>query len=198
MTNIPVGTKNSWTQGSLSTGWTFFAGKALTITAYATSDAGAKTQVTCAAHGLVNGDIVTIANTTNYDGIYIIEQKTDNTFVIAKAYVSDNGASVGHAAGYLTNTDAGSTGTYWIAGKASSTPETNNETFDFSFFHGVTQYENTESRIKLGIAADFSIAGAIGFCAYTAGEKIWAGCWNESGVGNITVRNGNMTIRQVS
>lgn len=60
------------------------------ITAFATSDAGAKTQVTCAAHGLLDDGVITITGTTNYDGSYVVEQKTTNTFVIPTAYVAND------------------------------------------------------------------------------------------------------------
>jgi hypothetical protein len=60
------------------------------ITAFATSDAGAKTQVTSTAHGLSDGDIITLTGTINYDGSYVVEQKATNTFVIPIAYVADD------------------------------------------------------------------------------------------------------------
>ena len=103
------------TQGKLSTGWTFYGGKELAITAFAVSDPITNTIITCAGHGLANGDIVTIANTTSYDGIYIIQEKGENTFVIVKTYVADEGAKTGHAACYLTNANSKYTGVYFFA-----------------------------------------------------------------------------------
>ena len=60
------------------------------ITAFATSDAGLKTLVTSAAHGLSDDDVVTITGTTSYNGSHIVEQKTTNTYVIPTAYVADD------------------------------------------------------------------------------------------------------------
>ncbi|MFH1738819.1 MAG: hypothetical protein ABIH23_07405 [bacterium] len=62
------------------------------ITAFATSDGGAKTQVTSAAHGLVNGEVVIISGTTSYNGTFLIEQIATNTFVIPQAYVANDAA----------------------------------------------------------------------------------------------------------
>lgn len=62
----------------------------MAITAFATSDAGAKTQVTSAAHGLSDDDVVTITGTTSYNGSHIVEQKTTNTYVIPVAYVAND------------------------------------------------------------------------------------------------------------
>jgi hypothetical protein len=70
------------------------ADKIQAITAFASSDAGAKTQVTSAAHGLSDGNVVTITGTTSYNGSHIIEQKTANTFVIPVAFVEDDATGV--------------------------------------------------------------------------------------------------------
>ncbi len=70
------------------------ADKIQAITAFATSDGGTKTQVTSSAHGLTDGDVVTITGTTSYDGSHIIEQKATNTFVIPTAYVADDATGV--------------------------------------------------------------------------------------------------------
>jgi hypothetical protein len=185
------------TQGHLSTGWTFYVGKSLSITAFATSDGGTKTQVTVATHGLANGDIVTIANTTSYNGIYSIEQVTTNTFVIRKAWVANEGAKVGHAAAYLTNTNAISTGIYLVCGTASCTPANSNDVFEFEFYLDTTELTNTESQIKLGSTGDFSEASTQGIIEYTAGQKLWAKTVNLTGAGDITVRDCNFTLIRI-
>jgi len=66
------------------------------VTGYATSDGGAKTQVTCSSHGFSAGDAVTIfgSSTNDYNGTHTIEQVTTSTFVIPVAYV-DNPATKG-------------------------------------------------------------------------------------------------------
>jgi hypothetical protein len=58
------------------------------ITAFA--DATTATTVTSAAHGLSNGDYVTIVGTTNYDGTYAISGVTTDTFNISASYVVDD------------------------------------------------------------------------------------------------------------
>ncbi len=70
------------------------ADKIQAITAFATSDGGAKTQVTSAAHGLIDGNVVTITGSTSYNGSHIIEQKATNTFVIPVAFVADDATGV--------------------------------------------------------------------------------------------------------
>ena len=59
------------------------------ITTYASGGSGLTT-VTSNAHGLFDGDSVTIAGTTNYNGTYTISAKTTNTFKITLAYTSND------------------------------------------------------------------------------------------------------------
>lgn len=64
-----------------------------TPTAYANSavEPGVNTKVTSAAHGLSDGDVVTIWSTASnqYDGTWTIENKTTDTFDIVKVYVTN-------------------------------------------------------------------------------------------------------------
>ena len=124
-----------------------------------------------------------------YAGAYLYQNST--AFTIQKV-------NVGHAASYFTNPNATSTGVYWIAGMANCTPATNSEAFKFKYVINTTEQNNTASQLKLGVNGDYGIAVTIGFIDYTAGQKIWAVCINLSGAHNITIRNGNMTLRQVA
>lgn len=63
------------------------------ITAFATANAGAKTEVASATHGLTNGDVVTISGTTSYNGTHVISDSAAGTFEIEVAFVADDGAS---------------------------------------------------------------------------------------------------------
>jgi hypothetical protein len=187
---------HGWTQGHLSANWTYYAGKSLAVTAWADNGDG-KTKLTCNLHGMANGDIVTIANTTSYDGIYLIEQVAANTFVIQDAWVADEGAKTCHAAAYLTNAIADSTGTYLICGMASCTPSNSNDVFEFEFYASLTELTNTECQVKLGAAGDFGVATTQGIIDYTAGQKIWVKVENYSGAGDITIRDGNITVVRI-
>lgn len=83
------------------------------ITCVFTSDEATGTwasndKVTCtdAAHGMVDGDEITISTTTNYDGTYTIEDVATNTFVIDTAYVADDATGTWVATGKTTVTSA--------------------------------------------------------------------------------------------
>lgn len=59
------------------------------ITAFADAGGGQVT-VTSAAHGLSNGDVVTISGTTNYNGTFEITNVTTNTFEITDTWVAND------------------------------------------------------------------------------------------------------------
>lgn len=59
-----------------------------TLTAFAQSST--KTTVTSAAHGFTDDEIVTISDTTSYDGTYKVESAATDTFVIAQTFVADD------------------------------------------------------------------------------------------------------------
>jgi len=60
-----------------------------TVTALADAS-NFQTTVTSAAHGLSNGDYITIDGTTSYDGYYQITSVATNTFVVDKTFVADD------------------------------------------------------------------------------------------------------------
>jgi len=65
------------------------------ITAFADAGGGEVT-VTSAAHGQSNGTSVTISETRNYDGTYVISNVTSNTFDITHAWVADDAKGSWH------------------------------------------------------------------------------------------------------
>ncbi len=188
---------HGWTQDGLSASWEFYAGKSLSVTAWANNGDG-KTKLTCAGHGLANGDVVTVANTTSYDGIYIIEQVAAGTFVIDDAWVADEGAKICHAAGYLTNDVASSTGVYLTCMMLSITPANANDTFEFEFYLDTTEQVNTESQTKLLAVGDYRTTGSQGIINYTASQKLWVKVENLSGVGDLTIRDGTMVLTRIN
>ncbi len=65
------------------------SGMQRTITAITTANAGSRINVESVEHGFLTGDVVLIAGTTNYDGLYSIEKIDDDNFECAVAYVAD-------------------------------------------------------------------------------------------------------------
>jgi hypothetical protein len=65
-------------------------GKSASITAFA-DGTGGKVTVTSAGHDISDGEVVIIAGTTNYNGTFVVSNKTTNTFKITDTWVSDDG-----------------------------------------------------------------------------------------------------------
>ncbi len=60
-----------------------------TITAFVDAGGGSTT-VTSAGHGFVNGDVVTISGTTNYNGNFAVTVVDEDTFTIVDAFVAND------------------------------------------------------------------------------------------------------------
>ena len=183
--------------GQLSSGWSFTNGASKTITAYATSDGGTKTQVTSAGHGMSNGDIISIAGTTSYDGVWVIEQVAADTFVINTPFVADDGVSTGEYGAFLKSTAAGSTGKYLVNMSCTITNATLNDVLEMTVFKNATQQSGMLCRVTLGTPGAFTTASQIGIVDYTNGDRIVMGMRNVGGTGNFTMRNCSLSVTRI-
>lgn len=188
---------NGLSQGLLSSLWSFKAGKSLAISAYATSDGGAKTRVTSAGHTMSNGDIVSIANTTNYDGIYVVEQVTTDTFVIPKAFVADDGASVGEFGASLYSVNPFSGGTYMVLYSLSITPSTKADIYEITLYHNAVQCTKCKSQTRMKDITDYDVLSGNNLVNYTANDKICIAIRNLTNSGSVTARYGCIVILRV-
>jgi len=188
---------NGFTTGEVGGGWSFHAGKQLAITAYATSDAGAKTQVTSATHAMVNGDIVSISNTAHYDGVHIVEQVATNTFVITVAFGGDDGASVGEHGGHFMSSTATASGKYLISYTLSLIPANPNDICEVTTFTNATQNIKGESQTKLGAVTDYQNVAGHSIKDITVNDIISIAVRNISGAGDFTIRDCNLTLVRI-
>ena len=78
--------------------------RALTAFADSANHPGVNTLVTCAAHGLADGDIVIISGTTSYNGTWTIEHTVAGAFEIVKAYVANDATGIVRGPGANTVT----------------------------------------------------------------------------------------------
>lgn len=87
------------------------------ITAFA-DDGGSVVTVTSNGHGLVTGDGVTIAGTTNYNGLYSVISSTTNQFKIVSSFFGDDATGTFSSAASAVLYDAGAD-TWAFSGVAS-------------------------------------------------------------------------------
>ena len=195
--------QNAWhllkefSQGNVGSHWEFGAGKQLSITAYA-DNGDSKTRVTSAAHGMSNGHVVSIAGTTNYDGIYVIEQIAENTFVIDIAYVADDGASTGEQGSYLKCIGTESGGYYYCDFSITITPAQNNDVLEGTIYKNATHSNNIEIQRKTATAADYGVASCGGILSIATGDIVTLSIRNITAAQNFTMRNANVNVVRIS
>jgi hypothetical protein len=78
--------------------------RALTAFANSANHPGVNTLVTCAAHGLADGDIVVISGTTSYNGTFTLEHTVAGAFEIVRAYVANDATGIVRGPGVNTVT----------------------------------------------------------------------------------------------
>jgi hypothetical protein len=70
-------------------------------------------RVSDVAHGLTEGSIVSIRNTANYNGVYVIDSVNANAFDITAVWVADNTGSWDEGSRLIAGTEAA--GTYYCS-----------------------------------------------------------------------------------
>lgn len=113
---------------------------------------GATARVTATAHGLVDGDRVTIAGTTNFDGTYQVEVETANIFYInitGGPFADESGT--GH---YATVTTAARSTPYGFQEESANHGFASNDTI---IIDGTTNYDGSYA-INVLSATTFNIA----------------------------------------
>lgn len=187
---------NGWTTGYVGGGWSFHTGGQLAITAFADNGDG-KTKITVAGHVLVNGDIISISDTTSYDGVWIVEQIVANTFVIPTAWVADEGAKTGEHGSHFHSATATSTGKYLVMYNLSVKPLSANCVIECSVYYNATQEIKSESETKLGAITDSQNVSGFSIVDVTVNGIVSLGVRNITDAGDFLIRDGNMALVKI-
>jgi len=188
---------NGFITGYLDGGWAFHAGGQLALTAQANNGDG-KTLITCAGHGLVNGDVISISNTTSYDGVWVVEQVIPpNTFVIPTVWVANEGAKTAEHGSHFISASALSAGKYLIQYTMSITPAAANCRVEVTYYCNATQEIKSESRTKLGAIGDYQNVVGFSICDIATSDVISLAIRNVTDAGDFTIRDGNMTLIRI-
>jgi hypothetical protein len=124
---------------------------------------GSTARVTAAAHGLVDGDRVTISGTTNFNGTYKVEVETNNIFYITKSggpFADESGT-----ARYATVTTSIRSTPYGFQEESANHGFNSNDTVAIT---NTTNYNGTYS-INVTSATTFTIPMSSTFATETAG-----------------------------
>lgn len=196
LTNAYQAVNGVFSAGTSLSGVTFTAGLTGPIASVAEGTASdGKVTVTDAAHGLLTGDIITIVNSTDYDGQFIVTKLTADTFEIAETWVQSR-TGTWNEGDYLTIVSAGVYAVDWnvSAQSASSTVEN----YKIEPVHQITDVDEAAAEAQVDNGAGISVFGSGAIHTFAAGDRIWIKLKQETtGTDNITFTHGSVRVRRV-
>lgn len=173
------------------TAFTYKAGIEYAVASIATYNGGAQIQCTVTAgHALLAGEPITLTNTTNYNGTYLVEAAglTGTQFVVTKAYVSSQTGSVRRPATLKVL----KTGYYHAEFSLGGTSVSANDVLRFELNKNIVPLDNIGRKVEW--TTNNRMASAMGLVSCTAGDYIWLSVKNTSGTGDLTISSANVNI----
>ena len=168
-TSEPVAVRHEFQVGLIN-GFSFEAGSGGAITAFADAGSG-KVTVTSNGHGLVNGRIVTIKGTTNYNGLFVISGVTTNTFDIVDTWVADDATGTWDKGANLIAGDDIS-GYYLAHAIVVGNPSSLNKEYHWHIYVNDTIYHSTHMQNYFTSATNPAAVPCSGILALSPGDVI--------------------------
>lgn len=167
------------------------------ITAWADQGGGVIRATTGAAHGLTTGDVVTITNTTNYNGVYIVTVIDTTNFDITATWVADDaqGTYRRPSALKMDATAYGAIGIYDITVPISSSAAVANKDYEYAIFVNATIHGGAKSKRRFG-NIDTGSMPVGGLVDLEPGDIVWIGVRNVTDASNITNVNVNLKLKK--
>ena len=173
----------------LNNGFTFIAGSNGVIAS--TSDgAGDSVTVTDNAHGLLNGDYITMngMSDASYNGIYKVYSKTDNTFKIAETNTEASETGFWQMGSYLLCATSGKYRGVWNASWKQS--DVLDRTTTIAPYVNLNQSTKAASSRAMDNVNDIGSVGGNGLMNFAAGDRIWFALQStDSQTITFTIRN---------
>lgn len=151
-------------------------------------------KATDVAHGLDTDDIITINGGANYAGIHKITVIDDDNFYFTDTWVSDDGAQPWTRPDYMIPSKDSD---IQLMMSLSATPETANSAFQFHFYINETEVDHFKAEQRFKLAADVDSVSLSGIDPALGGDKIWLGITNLDNAGDITIKQGNITMKEL-
>jgi hypothetical protein len=180
----------------LENGFTYKNGKVSAVTSVASAAGGTKITCTSVAHGFLNGEIITITNSTNYDGVYVVESKTNDTFVVAKAYVATRAFNA--VRGFSLRANTGTSGVFGIEWNASARNVSGtNKDWRIEANVNLVAEDKASSQIRLPSSTETSTLAAGCLVSISAGDYIWISVKNLTDNTDLVIVDANLRIRRI-
>jgi len=180
----------------LENGFTYKNGKVSAVASVASAAGGTKITCTSVAHGFLDGEIITITNSTNYDGVYAVESKTNDTFVVAKAYVATRAFNA--VRGFSLRANTGTSGVFGIEWNASARNATGaNKDWRIEANINLLSENKASSQIRLPSSTETSTLVAGCLTTIAAGDYVWISVKNLTDSTDIVIVDANLRIRRI-
>ena len=152
--------------------------------------------ITDTAHGLLDGEMVYLTNSTDYDGQFIVANKTDNTFDVLETYVETRTCNW-----YQPSTlkiPVGGAGTYRLAYSITADGASNGKNFksELAFGSGttVTHVEHSACERLFSTGADYCVLTSSCFQVLAEGDYVCLQIKNTTDNTDLIVRHCNVNL----
>jgi hypothetical protein len=179
----------------MNNGFTYKNGKVAAVTSVASASGGSKITCTSNAHEFLDGEIITINNSTNYDGVYVVESASQNTFVVTKTYVATRAFNA--ARGFSLKAATNTTGTFIVDWNCTLKPAANNKTITIELNKNVLPEDKSAVTQLLASTTDLQNMAAGCIITVSAGDYLWVSVKNHTDAIDITIVNANLRIRRI-
>lgn len=138
--------------------FTFDAGSTGPIASFA-DGSGGQVVIADVAHGLEDGEIISISGTTNYNGVFTVQNKADDTFEITHSWDGDDGAANWYQASNLV-VGSGGDGEHIIIYTVNAESAGANKEFDWHIFINATRNDASHAdHFFTGATSEQNISG---------------------------------------
>jgi hypothetical protein len=143
-------------------------------------------------HNLVNGDTITIYDTTSYNGVYQVGIVDDTQFIIVAGFVSTETGVI--VRGDRLRVDY--TGVYNISLSLTAWSAVAGKVVKFELNKNVTALDNLVISHEFTTTenAQLSVAGLVNL---SVSEDLWISILNQTSATDITIRHCNVTLERV-
>jgi hypothetical protein len=180
----------------LVNGFTFKGGTVKAVASVASAAGGTKITCTSVAHGLLDGEVITITNSTNYDGVYLVESKTNDTFVVAKAYVATRAFNV--CRGFSLKANTGTSGTFVLDWNCAARNDSgSNKDWRVEANKNLIAQDKASCQIRVPSATETSTMAAGCILTISAGDYIWISVKNLTDANDFLIVDANIRIRRI-
>lgn len=177
---------------------TFDAGSTGAVASVAAGPTG---YITCTSngHGLLNGEIVYLTNSTDYDGKFVVANKTDNTFDVLETYTQTRACNWYQPSTLKVAANGG--GDFLVSYSITADAAANGKNFKAEVSYGgvttPTDLDSAVSERTFGTGSDYSILVGTGIVSLVAGDYVWIQLKNTTDDTDLIIRHASLELVRI-